>query len=304
MIDTQKFVDRRKELGLSQVKLCQGICTQSTLSKLENNEQIPSVGILSQLCQRLGLSIDSLETGQKHPASGNKKDFEEVVSDLAIEKYPAALQLLQQMRTDQLTNDQLRANYHGLRALALAMTNQPWSAVVVASAKVLDEFDESHQNLSSFLAYLARGICLSRRGEIKGACFFYQKISDRLKKHLNHSLRNLPPMDYGLLQLLTLELAQFANVQGHYQESDQWLSKLLTLCSDRNSTACMPRAKLLAAKNAIAEGQRSWQVRELLQDAIAFARLNHNSTIEVQAAALMKNSVTGSSEENKSQKNK
>lgn len=291
MIDTKKFVDRRKELGLSQVKLCKGICTQSTLSKFENNDQIPSVGILSQLCDRLGISIDSLENGKNSPENPTRQIFDDVVQALTTEKYPAALKLLEGANPAQLTNDESRANYYGLRALALAMTNQSWADVLVSSAKVLDQLDEKHEKASSYLAYIALGICLSRKDGTDGACFFYSKVSGELKRYLTHSLRNLSPMEYGLIQLLTLAMAEFSNARHNYQESDQWLSQLVTLCSDRNTTACMPRAKLLAAKNAIAEGRRSWQVRELLQDAIAFARLNHNSTVEVQAAALMKNPV-------------
>ena len=46
MININKFVFIRKKLGLSQTELCNGICTQSTLSKFENNGRIPSLKIL------------------------------------------------------------------------------------------------------------------------------------------------------------------------------------------------------------------------------------------------------------------
>ena len=62
-MDIQRFVARRKELGLSQVKLCQGICTQATLSKFESGKQIPTLEILNQLCARLGLGLDDLNEG-------------------------------------------------------------------------------------------------------------------------------------------------------------------------------------------------------------------------------------------------
>ena len=64
-MDIQKFVQRRKKRGISQVALCDGICTQSTLSKFESNGQIPSVLILGKLCQRLDLSIDDLAENGK-----------------------------------------------------------------------------------------------------------------------------------------------------------------------------------------------------------------------------------------------
>lgn len=49
-MDIEKFTRQRKVLGYSQVALSQGICTQSTLSKFENNGKVPSLAILGQLC--------------------------------------------------------------------------------------------------------------------------------------------------------------------------------------------------------------------------------------------------------------
>ena len=36
-MDIQIFVNRRKELGLSQIELSEGICTQATLSRFEKS---------------------------------------------------------------------------------------------------------------------------------------------------------------------------------------------------------------------------------------------------------------------------
>ena len=55
MINIEKFVQARKKLRLSQTELCHGICTQSTLSKFENNGQVPSFKILKQLCERMDI---------------------------------------------------------------------------------------------------------------------------------------------------------------------------------------------------------------------------------------------------------
>ena len=48
-MDIQIFVNRRKELGLSQIELSEGICTQATLSRFENHGQIPSMKIFFML---------------------------------------------------------------------------------------------------------------------------------------------------------------------------------------------------------------------------------------------------------------
>ncbi len=49
-MDINHFVRRRKALKLSQCRLCDGICTQATLSKFESNGHVPSLTILNQLC--------------------------------------------------------------------------------------------------------------------------------------------------------------------------------------------------------------------------------------------------------------
>ena len=45
---------RRLELGMSQEKLCEGLCSVPNLSRIENNQQDPSRSLTRQLFERLG----------------------------------------------------------------------------------------------------------------------------------------------------------------------------------------------------------------------------------------------------------
>lgn len=45
-MNIEKFIITRKEKGFSQQELAAGICTQATLSRLENNGQVPTMKIL------------------------------------------------------------------------------------------------------------------------------------------------------------------------------------------------------------------------------------------------------------------
>ena len=49
---------RRLELGMSQEKLCEGLCSVPNLSRIENNQQDPSRSLTRQLFERLGLPND------------------------------------------------------------------------------------------------------------------------------------------------------------------------------------------------------------------------------------------------------
>ena len=49
---------RREELGMSQEELCEGFCSVSSLSRIENNQQDPSRNLTKNLLERLGLPKD------------------------------------------------------------------------------------------------------------------------------------------------------------------------------------------------------------------------------------------------------
>lgn len=50
--------ERRLELGLTQAKLCEGICEPITISRLEKNKQTPARNTVKAIFQRLGLPDD------------------------------------------------------------------------------------------------------------------------------------------------------------------------------------------------------------------------------------------------------
>ena len=49
---------RRKDLGLTQRQLCEGICDVATISRMERGEQIPHHSTVSALLERLGTTYD------------------------------------------------------------------------------------------------------------------------------------------------------------------------------------------------------------------------------------------------------
>ena len=49
---------RREELGISQTRLCEGLCSCSTMSRIETGEQMPGFRLLMQILDRLGLPIE------------------------------------------------------------------------------------------------------------------------------------------------------------------------------------------------------------------------------------------------------
>lgn len=52
----------REKQGISQERLCRGLCVVSALSRYENGERIPDRLLMNALIQRLGKSSDELTT--------------------------------------------------------------------------------------------------------------------------------------------------------------------------------------------------------------------------------------------------
>ena len=111
-MDIKKFIRQRKALGYSQIALSQGICTQSTLSKFENNGKVPSLSILDQLCRRLGLTIDDLNRDDETTVCYLRATLNGIEENLMAEHFPQALKQLDQLDATTMTASQDRMQYY------------------------------------------------------------------------------------------------------------------------------------------------------------------------------------------------
>ncbi|KRL08743.1 helix-turn-helix transcriptional regulator [Schleiferilactobacillus perolens] len=71
----------RKDAGLSQAEAAAGICSQAMLSAIESNKYTPNVTLVIALCQRLGITLETVALAQNF-AIGQQKDFNQQVETL------------------------------------------------------------------------------------------------------------------------------------------------------------------------------------------------------------------------------
>ena len=181
-MDIQKFVQRRKQKGISQVKLCDGICTQSTLSKLENKGQVPSVRILNQLCQRLDMTISDLSESERPAKQVRLTVLDRVEQQLMAEQFPAAIKLLATVNVDDLISKKMRMQYYYLKGMIDTLTSNQTATTMFNFTQILDKLDEEHQTVFSQLAYLGCGILYARRDHLGNAEFFFTKVINYLDR--------------------------------------------------------------------------------------------------------------------------
>lgn len=289
-MDIQKFVQRRKQKGISQVKLCDGICTQSTLSKLENKGQVPSVRILNQLCQRLDMTISDFSESERPAKQVRLTVLDRVEQQLMAEQFPAAIKLLATVNVDDLISKKMRMQYYYLKGMIDTLTSNQTATTMFNFTQILDKLDEEHQTVFSQLAYLGCGILYARRDHLGNAEFFFTKVInylDRARAKAKSTI-TLADIQYGRIIMMRYYVAEYQALRKRLADSDASLGEVKKLCAARYLTLFMPRVKLLEANNAISSGEPSEKISQLLSEALVFARFNKNSVVELQAAALKK----------------
>lgn len=288
-MDIKRFIQQRKKLGYSQVALSRGICTQSTLSKFENNGQVPSFSILEQLCNRLGLSIDDLNKNNSASVRYIRQLLDGIELSLMSEQFPQAVRDLNRIKVGELKSPEDKMQYFYLKGMIYTLTNNKTSATLFNFTKILDELDEQHRTIYSQLAYLGSGILYARQNTMDHADFFFGKVISFLRSKAGENLIGAPQNYYLRIVTMFYYCAEYHALNRRLAISNEVLKEAIKICAGNHVTYFMPRIKLLQADNAIAAGRDSAKVKKLLEEARVFARFNANSVVEVQVSALLNN---------------
>ena len=98
----EKFRIKRKELGLSQHVLAEGICEQSQISKIERGHFVPSADLLFKLSQRLEVPLDYFFNEQIEVKS-NLSNFKHLSARLLDDRDYDDLEYLYKIEIDRNT---------------------------------------------------------------------------------------------------------------------------------------------------------------------------------------------------------
>jgi len=287
-MDINIFIERRKSLKMSQIKLCKGICTQSTLSKFENNGRVPSLNILNKLCERLGLSVDDLYKDSTDSTTHMRRVLDEIERKFMMESYPEVAQSLNKINVASINNTTLKIQYYYQKGLFTALTNGKSEEMFFYFSQILDDLDEKHQTVYSYIAYVGMGVFYSRLNQIKEASFYFEKALNFINLRENETYPKNTVNDYLRLLTVVYFTAAFFIKVGDYDKGTDLVNRGIKLCAEEHMTYYLPRLKLLAAKIAIGQGRPKDVVEGILTEASAFAKINRNVVVELRINALRK----------------
>lgn len=269
------ILEQRKKMTLNQQQLANGICTQTVISRIENQNISPSVDVLVKICQRLNLTLNDVYSEfSKLPSNNLVNDKLTTLFELVQKTdFEEAAKLLPKIATSNLTNPQkLELNFlKGQLELQKKEYDQAvfqFTFVLTSLNRQKDSFWEVMTNIELAEVYL-----LKEQPEI--AQHYFETAS---KVPFLTNLTMLETIAYRKSQL---KLAAFLSANHELDTSNQVIFNNLKH-SDNNMVVAQATDEFyyLAAINALAQAPNDRNlVSHYLLSAIAFAEYNANDAL-------------------------
>ena len=282
-MNIDRFIEARKAIGLSQIELADGICTQATLSRFENNGQVPNLKIMIKLCNRLNLPLSELfpKVGLKYTDTIEKMNKAEFF--LITSEYDQAAVLLETISVHTIKNPNLVLRYHYLNGFIMIFQNGPLIDNLFIFDQILLEEETSDSEIFRLLAYTGIGMIYSREKDQEKAEFYFNKV---LEKIYNYPTKVME--DTWRVLNIVFNCGVFYSDIEELEISNALLRYAVSICSDNHVTYYLARAAIQLAKNAIIQKQSKQVILELIYDARAYSKINKNSIALRELAVLEK----------------
>lgn len=269
-MNIEKFIAARKAKGLSQQDVAKGICTQATVSRFERNGQIPSLKILTQLCERVGIEFDSI-----FPSIHIKRDekehlLEKIEYQLIILEYHKGFQNLKELETKDLTSDQ-RLHYLYLKGFLTVLLHLDLKEASFSFEEILTLEKENDSSLYRLLAQTGLGLVARENGDKEKGNRFFEEIIQSIQKVTPENTADI----WKVLTIL-FYLGKAYSQDEHYELSNSLLKKAVHICQDNHVTYYVARIFLQLALNAIDMKEEKEKISEYLEDAWSFSKFNRN----------------------------
>ncbi|MDE1548907.1 helix-turn-helix domain-containing protein [Jeotgalibaca caeni] len=293
-MNIERFIEVRKAMGLSQMELAADICTQATLSRFENNGQVPSLKILIKLCNRLNLPLGELfpKVGVKHSETIEKMNQAEFF--LITSEYEQAASLLETIASSELLEEpSLSMRCHYLKGFIMIAQPSPITDILFMFDQVLLEEESSEAEIFRLLAYTGIGMVYARENDLEKAEFYFQKVLEKIYQYPTKTIEDT----WRVLHIVFQCGVFFAHIK-ELDISNALLHYAVTICSDNHVTYYLARAAIQLAKNAMIQKEPTAKILERIYDARAYSKINRN-TIALAELARMEQEVRLQEDERK-----
>lgn len=144
-----KIKQARKQKGLSQSQLAQGICTQATVSLIEKNNQLPSMPILTRICDRLDITLTDVIEDDNQTLTAIFNQLDRLFSAGDFEK---ARTVLNNIGIKQLQDDYDKKRYYYYLGMLAELFENDVDDAIFNFELVAHQFDNDLPDIYAALA--------------------------------------------------------------------------------------------------------------------------------------------------------
>lgn len=271
-MDIQAFIDKRKELGFSQKELSNGICTQATLSKFENNGKIPSLKILIKLCNRLGLSLDSIIGVNDSSSKKVAKEMSQAEFNLIIQEYDDAWAIINKIDPDILNNDKnLLMQYYYLRGYLNVLDDGDLFDAVFDFNRILSELDTRGETIFTFLSFVGMGMVYAKQGDDSKSEYYFSKVFNNI---YTMSIDDVSKI-WRYINIIFYSAIYYSEKQD-LETANALLNYGVKVCAENHVTYYIARIYAQLAMNENRVNGNNGKVQDYIDKALVFSEFNGN----------------------------
>lgn len=278
LIDGNKIKSRRRELGMSQGDLAQGITTQATVSLLERNRAVPKSDVLSRLAIRLGIELNDLIIGEDNSVSIASK-LDEADAYCMNYQYDEVLQIVRQLKN--IVEPEQKAHALFLETDALMWQTRNYDDAIFGFNRIL-ELHDHRADVYIALATCELGVVYSlKEGNHDKASYYFDQLP---------ALMSGLQLDKQVFWTLFLwdDLSKYYANTGKSQKCLALLDQALAFAKKHRTVLFVDQLHFLMATET-RNNNHGWNELSLqhLIAAYAFATSVNNSVIEKKARAYL-----------------
>ncbi|USS87699.1 helix-turn-helix domain-containing protein [Fructilactobacillus hinvesii] len=172
---------RRHQIHLSQAELARGICTQTTISTLENGTSFSKWEIIPALLERLKVEQQELEQKFCKQYCYGERQLQALELDLFQFEFKEGARRLAQIKVENLDSKQLLSRYHCYCGLLQLLQQSNFEAAIISFDQALSYPVNNQLTLTQGLAYLGEAATYQRLNFVKRAQLSLHKAFTQLE---------------------------------------------------------------------------------------------------------------------------
>lgn len=222
----------RKNRKLTQKMLSENICSQSVLSRIENDEELPNVLVVQQICQRLGVTIDQIMQLQSEEVRNITDIFQKIENYFRHKKYENVLSYMKEINIEKYLHldTDWQQYYYYLASCHYFLYHQCEQSILDLKKGLSYTYHANKENLSDFEIQMISclGSIYGDLGNLEEAEYFF-KVS---MKHF----QQLPSIRiHAELAKIFYNYARFLVNNSRFHEAEKYVDQGIRWAKFKNS---------------------------------------------------------------------